>query len=595
MTIAVSGLITVSQAVARIVEDNLKAVNTCFEIEAAFNEQAESIELIATDGRASARTQFESSLSELQQKLGVLESMVDEGEEDDLFLTLREKLLDYLPHAMAFVRSNELTQQPSALRTVRDHLRPEIREMRDTVTRLRILNETDIEGANAIAQQSAQEAVWRAAVVATVSLLLGILLTRRMTRQALTPLTILSQQAELIGSGDLSQKVRLGAPDEIEALVGSFNEMAAKLWDMRKSEVRRLHRAQRMSDAALENLYDPVIVTDGKARIVHLNRAAQGVFGPVDESHRVPVEEHIHDRRIVTAIQNAVGQEKVLAAEDESAMVRIKIGDGERTYRLRATPMKDEEVGLLGAVAVLEDITHLKQVERLKNEFIGVASHELRTPVTSMVLSNQLLEEGALGELNPGQLEVIRAQRQDLQRLESLMRDLLDVTRLEAGAMPPRLAPIQPGDLLRSVVNGQRLQADDKGVALEFEMPTELSPVRADRGQIGRVLNNLVANAIRHTPPHGKVTVRAMESGNVVTFEVEDTGEGIPADYRERIFERFVQVPGATQGGAGLGLSISRAIVRAHGGEMSVESEVGKGSIFRFTLVRHAAPVEEHQ
>jgi NtrC-family two-component system sensor histidine kinase KinB len=309
----------------------------------------------------------------------------------------------------------------------------------------------------------------------------------------------------------------------------------------------------------------------------------------------MPIVEHIGDRRIVRAIQHAITEDRVSAGEDPTTHIPLKVEGADRTYRLRATPMKDESGQLLGSVAVLEDITHLRELDRMKTEFIGVASHELRTPVTSMLLSVQLLEEGAAGKLTGAQKEIISAQRDDVERLDHLMRELLDISRLEAGTAPPRFELVSPRDLLNTALRTTKAQAAQKGVALAVGTLPELPSVRADKSQIGRVLTNLITNAIRHTDSGGRITLRASGGNDQVTFAVEDTGSGIPKDYQEHIFERFVQVPGATGGGAGLGLSISRTIVQAHGGEMWVESEPGKGSTFSFSLRpdQHAVDGEE--
>ena len=315
-----------------------------------------------------------------------------------------------------------------------------------------------------------------------------------------------------------------------------------------------------MSDAALESLYDPVIVTNGAGRIAHLNPAAEGLFGPVAEAKSRSLAQVVEDKAISDAVTRAIHQERVSAAEDETGFITRKMGDVERAYRLRASPMRDEDGSVLGAVVVLEDITHLRELDRLKTEFIGVASHELRTPVTSLLLSVQLLQEGAVGELTPDQKEVIAAQRDDLERLERMMRDLLDVTRLEAGVTPPRFEIVPSAELAASALQAVDASANAKGVNLNHEWPDNLPPVRADRNQITRVLVNLLNNAIRHTPAGGSVTVRVHQESNRVVFQVTDTGTGIPADYLPHIFERFVQVPGATRGGAGLGLSIAQTI-----------------------------------
>ena len=434
-----------------------------------------------------------------------------------------------------------------------------------------------------LAAKSFNDARW-AVLYTFIALLVAIFLARRMMRISLTPLAILAKQAQVIGSGDLDKHVRLDRDDEIGALADSFNEMATKLADLRKMEERRLRRAQKMTDSALESLYDPVIIADAKGRIVHLNRAAERLFGPAPESPRAPVIEHIGDQRIYRAIQKAIQQQSVSATEDETAIVPLKVEGGDKTFRLRGTPMKDDDGTLLGSVVVLEDITNLRQLDRLKTEFIGVASHELRTPITSLLLSNELMAEGAAGQLSPEQKTLVEAQTADLQRLEKLTRELLDLTRMEAGTSPPRFEMVPAAAVGQGAAQSVRPIAAEKGVNLVEELPADLPPVRVDKSQITRVLVNLLNNSIRHTPPGGTVTIRAAQKGNQVTFEVADTGEGIPPEYLAKIFDRFVQVPGATQGGAGLGLSIAQRIVKAHGGVMQVSSELGKGSTFSFSV-----------
>ncbi|HWA83717.1 MAG TPA: ATP-binding protein, partial [Fimbriimonadaceae bacterium] len=416
------------------------------------------------------------------------------------------------------------------------------------------------------------------------ALLVAVLLALRLTRRALGPLEEVARQAEAIGKGDLEHRIHVRRSDEIGSLAQAFNSMADSLAEVRARESRRLKRAELMSDAALDSLYDPVVVSDAQGRLVYLNRAAQGLFGPTPATPRLPIVEHIGDRRIVRAIQNAITEDRVSAGEDPTTLIPLKVEGADRTYRLRATPMKDSQGQLLGSVTVLEDITHMRQLDRMKTEFIGVASHELRTPVTSMLLSVQLLEEGAAGPLTPTQREIVQAQKNDVERLDHLMRELLDMSRLEAGSAPPRFELVKPEDILKSAYHATQKYAADKGVNLAIDKNPHLQQVRADRSQIERVLVNLITNAIRHTDAKGRVVLRASGEGDQVTFSVEDTGSGIPKEFMENIFERFVQVPGATGGGAGLGLSISRTIVQAHGGKMWVESELGKGSTFSFTL-----------
>jgi len=261
----------------------------------------------------------------------------------------------------------------------------------------------------------------------------------------------------------------------------------------------------------------------------------------------------------------------------------LAVAGSERAFRLRTTPMRDNDHHLLGAVTLLEDITHLREIDRLKSEFIATASHELRTPLTSVQMGVYLLLERAAGELTDKQVEVLTACREDCERLDKLMRDLLDLSRIEAGESKPALAPVRTRDLINGATRELRPQVESKGLDFRVEAAVDLPAVKVDRLQVERVLTNLVVNAMRYTR-HGEIKISAQFRGNAVAVSVSDTGSGIPQEYLPHIFDKFVQVPGAATGGAGLGLAISRLIVEAHGGQISVQSEPSKGSTFTFTL-----------
>jgi len=470
-------------------------------------------------------------------------------------------------------------------------LKPSFEKMKDHAQQILELNQRAIQNASDRAHKQAKDATTTAYLVTAGSFLLAMSFSLRMISSQLAPLRSLARQAEQIGAGHWNQSIQLNRNDEIGVLAESLNLMADKLRESRRLEEERLHRAERMSDAALENLYDPVIVTDAAGAVVHWNQAAAGLFGPRDQEVGRPIGEAINNRSITEAVNRAIHQERVSAAEDEAGFVAIPIGESHRTYRIRASPMRDNTV-LLGAVVVLEDITHLRELDRLKTEFIGVASHELRTPVTSLLLSIELMQEGAVGALTPGQAQIVAAQKDDLTRLDRMMRDLLDLTRLEAGVTPPRFELVTAADLVNPSIRVVKAAAAAKGVELNVLIAQGMPALPVDKAQITRVLVNLLNNGIRHTPAGGSITISVhIEPGDdanatdgVMMFLVKDTGSGIPKEFQARIFERFVQVPGATRGGAGLGLSIARNIVNAHDGDIRVESEPGKGSLFILTL-----------
>lgn len=579
---AVFQFFLITQSVEQILQQNFQTVLAAQEIDSSLHQEEVAFLVLLDGDREEAKRTYDESRESFDNALTVASETATEDREQTVLIRITDNAKQIRLFADAVFASPAPLAREDA-REIREAIRPVLESMRKDVQQLRSINEGQILKSYQEAHWRSERASWRSVLITGGALVLAVLLGLRMVQRSMHPLRQLQTRVDRIGRGEFTSGGPVVGPVEVHALSASFDAMEGKLAEMRQAEARRLQRAEQMSDAALESLFDPVIVTDAKARIVYLNRAAQGLFGSTSFQDRRPVEEHIPDRRIQRVIENAIA-DRVSASEDEAAVIQLGSGEGERFYRLRATPMKGENGQLLGSVTVLEDITYLRVLDRLKTEFIGVASHELRTPVTSLLLANQLLLEGAAGDLGEGQREVVEAQQQDLNRLEKLMRDLLDVTRLEAGSVPPRLELVSPFDLAEGPLTTLRPQARRKEVNLNVNLPQELPKVRADRTQIGRVITNLVANAIRHTNSGGIVSVEASATEKEVSFRVEDTGEGIPKDYLDRIFERFVQVPGATQGGAGLGLSIARNIVRAHGGEMTAVSEVGRGSVFSFTL-----------
>ncbi len=521
---------------------------------------------------------------QLTSGLAETESSVTESEETGLSVLLATEIDSYRNVYEHTYNANLVAYQDTTPGLVRERILPQIARIRVLTDRLRWGNEGSILSSLRQRRLDADQAIARTTWVTAMAVLVAVLLAIRLNRTAVARLSLLAERAETIAAGDFAVR-ETGRSDEIGALGAALEEMAGRLDEARAQNRRRVQKLEQMSDAALEHLYDPVVVLDGNANVVHLNRAAETIFGAIPEGAKIPVAEHIADRRLARALVQAT-QGRIESGEDDGALIALK----GRIYRLRANPMSAEDGGLLGSVAVLEDVTQMREVDRLKNEFIGVASHELRTPVASLLLGAQMLQEGALGELNGTQRQVVDMQLEDLGRLNKLMQDLLDVTKLESGSVRTNRTRVPVADLVRTTVEGLKSQAEAKGIALEDVGTDGSGEVFADRGQIGRVLTNLVSNAIRHTPKDGRIVVRALPGEDEVTFAVEDTGVGIPEGYLATIFERFVQVPGATQGGAGLGLSIAGNIVRAHGGRIRAESTLGQGSRFIFTLPRDAGP-----
>lgn len=463
-------------------------------------------------------------------------------------------------------------------------LEPQFNKLRADCDHLLQLNQRAMLAKSEAASEVARRWFYLTLLIAGVMVAAGIAFAFLLANRIVEPLRRLTATTAKIAGGDLDAKAEVNSDDEVGILAAEYNRMAERIRQLRRSDKGQLIVARQTTEAAIDSLYDPVIVTDAEGCVTKLNRAAEEIFGSEAENSGKHVGEVARDSTIAGAVAEAIRSQRPVAGEGAVSVLPLSVDGTERAFRLRTTPMRDTENHLLGAVTLLEDITHLREIDRLKSEFIATASHELRTPLTSVQMGVHLLLERAAGELTDKQAEVLQACREDCERLDKLMQDLLDLSRIEAGESRPQFAPVPAHDLIAGSVEELRLQVESQGLDLSVDAPIDLPAVVADRSQIERVISNLIINAIRYTS-QGEIKISAERRGTHVAVSVCDTGSGIPAEYLPHIFDKFVEVPGAPSGGAGLGLAISKSIVEAHGGQISVQSEVGRGTTFTFTLL----------
>jgi PAS domain S-box-containing protein len=462
-------------------------------------------------------------------------------------------------------------------------LEPQFNKLRAACEHLLQLNQRAMLAKSEAAAGVAQLWFYRTLLIAGTLVTAGVILALVLSNRIIEPLRQLTASTTRLAGGDLDAKVTVDSHDEVGQLAAEYNRMAERIRELRHSDLGKLIVAQQTTEAAIDSLYDPVIVTDEDGRVTKLNPAAEEIFGVEQQNSGKHVGELARDGRIAGAVAEALESQRPVTGDGMSQVLPLAVDGSERAFRVRTTPMRDGAKHLLGAVTLLEDITHLREIDRLKSEFIATASHELRTPLTSVQMGVHLLLEGAVGELNDKQTEVLSACREDCERLDKLMRDLLDLSRIEAGENQPQLQTLSLRELIRKEADELRPQVETKGLSFQVELAPDLPAVVADPSQIARVITNLVVNAIRYTK-QGEIRINAARRGRYVAVSVSDTGIGIKGEYLPHIFEKFVQVPGAPTGGAGLGLAISRLIVEAHGGQISAQSELDQGATFTFTL-----------
>jgi len=578
----------------RIIANNYDSVVAAQDMKESLERQDSAALFALLGARDKASSQLREHRARFDADFKKAENNITEvGERESIDAIRRDRDIYYqmFDAFMAKVNATESSQPKSIARdeelTERNEyftqLEPQFNKLRAECEHLLQLNQRAMLAKSEAAAGVAQLWFYRTLLFAGVLVVAGLLLAFFLSNRIVEPLRQLTATTARMAGGDLDAKVTVSSRDEVGVLAVEYNRMAERIRQLRSSDLGKLLVAQQTTEAAIDSLYDPVIVTDGKGCVTKLNPAAEEIFGSEKENTGRHVGEVARDARIAGAVAEALQSQRPVASEGMSSVLPLSVDGSERAFRLRTTPMRDHGNHLLGAVTILEDITHLREIDRLKSEFIATASHELRTPLTSVQMGVHLLLEGALGELTDSQNEVLQACRQDCERLDKLMRDLLDLSKIEAGESQPQLATVSARDLLTTAVKELRPQVEATGLKLNVDAPVDLPWVMVDRLQIERVVSNLVTNALRHTKA-GEIKISAEERDSNFAVSVSDTGSGIPSEYLPHIFDKFVQVPDAPTGGAGLGLTISKSIVEAHGGQISVQSQVGRGTTFTFTL-----------
>ena len=410
----------------------------------------------------------------------------------------------------------------------------------------------------------------------------------------LRPIRMLARDARRIAQGNPKHRVEWSSRDSFGVIAAELNRIAVRLGELRESEAGQRQMEYQLSDAVLQSIFEPIIVTDGKGHLLKVNQAATELLGEA-ATDRMALAKAPGGDKILSAIRDAVSMQKAVAAEDEASLLPLRIGTQERSYRLRTTPMRDSEGRLLGTVTTLEDVTRLQDIDRFKTQFISVASRKLRDPLLQLRRGLYALGQGFAGELLPLQAELVAAAGNESEMLDDLMGDLIEVAELDAGRRQFTLERLSPAQLLNEARDRFCDEAVQKRIRVEVAAYADLSFVQADKRAARTILDNLLSNAIRYTPPEGEILLGAEEIKEFVQFTVRDTGRGIEADRLGAIFDRMSSF---SEKNSGLGLALVRRLVEQMGGQIAVESRLGHGSTFRFTLpvavvneVRY--PVEE--
>lgn len=433
-------------------------------------------------------------------------------------------------------------------------------------------------------RNTSDEASLAVLVASMIAVSLSIVTMLQFTKRIIEPAERLTETVHQIGRGRLDLKLDIVTNDEIGELSREFNKMTERLRRYEEMNIQQIIAEKNKSETIVESIADAIIVCDADRRIQLLNQSAVDLL-QVHEADAIgrPASSVIRDPRLRDIL---AGADDGAAREEPYLSFRYRNKTIYLRPRVTVIPSRGG-VDRGGMVLVLQDVTLYKEIDKMKSDFMAAVSHEFRTPLTSINMGVDLLRQKLLGPLSPEQEELLAGAKQDCDRLTKMVRELLQLSRLEAGKIEVKAEPFDVAAAIESTLQPLKLPFQEKGVELAVSAEPGLPPLVGDEQQFSWVVSNLVSNALRYTEPGGTVEIRSARDDGAILVQVRDTGRGIPEDQIDKIFDKFVQVKAqqvATPGSVGLGLAIAKEIVELHGGTIWAESVVDRGSTFSFRI-----------
>jgi len=529
--------------------------------------------------------QYRQNETQFLQWLGRAKDNITIEGESEIIQAIETGYSSYLVNFSQLRLTYEMDNQTAAA-FYHETVLPSFTSVRDSCVRLREINQGTMFEASDRAERIADTAIWSMAVISVTAIGIGLGFSLLLSNLLVKPLRQLVAATQDIAEGNYDVEISVDSSDELGSLADQFNDMVKKVSAYHNLNIEQIVAEKRKSDAIIRSIDDGLVVIDAEFRIANINPVAATVFGAeLDDAQNRHFLEVIKSEDLFNYVKQAVESGQPPTIEDGKDIFTVKRGEDNIHYQFSIMPVRANSGSMLGVVMLLRDVTELKELDRLKSEFVMTASHELRTPLTSIGMGVDLLMEGSMDKFNDKEKQLLSAAHEELQRLKALVNNLLDLSKIESGKVDMEFDRVPVSTLFHKAVSVLKSQADERSIQLFSEEIDDSQQVKADPNKITWVLTNLVSNALRYTENGGHIRLSAERAGSQMHISVSDDGAGIPYEYQSRIFDKFVQVKGdLAPGGSGLGLAICKEIVRAHGGTIWVDSTPGQGSTFTFTL-----------
>lgn len=457
------------------------------------------------------------------------------------------------------------------------------------ITNIMLLNMQAIQRKNELAGKTAETAIFWITAAGTICFLIAFTLLINLPSNIANPIKELTGSIKQIAAQNYAQRVHFEQHNEFGELASAFNTMAQKLKEYSNSNLAKLMMEKKRIETLINNMSEPVIGLDDEQAVLFMNDVALKITGLRKEDVvGKPILDIARENDLIKAlVQDLSGNNP---DKMKSRPVKIYADNKESYFEREIIPIKiiptgEKQEKHIGNVILLQNVTPYKELEFAKTNFIATVSHELKTPISSIKMSLQLLEHEQVGPLNVEQQSLVESIKEDAGRLLKITGELLNMTQVESGTIQINVLPSDAHEIVVYAVSATKAAAEQKQIIFEIKVPDHLPRVLADSEKTAWVLTNLLSNAIRYSYDNAIIYIDITAEGDKVKFSVTDTGQGISPQYIDKIFDRYFRIPGIKKEGTGLGLSISKEFIEAQGGLIAVKSDLGAGSTFSFVLL----------
>lgn len=573
---------TLRKSINGLITNNYRSIDTSNNMIKCIDNQDKAILIYLQENKEEALNLFHTSDDEFYKWFYIEKSNITEPGEEELVNEISLQYIEFSKLFSSLQDHNNGTNHNELVEIYKERIAPQIVVLKEKLKDLSDLNEKVMFNKKSNLKNSAESSIYLIILVSVVGAIFGGSIAMFFTNRYFNPIHLLLNAIKSVKEGNLNKQAPVIYNDEIGLLAKEFNNMTNRLYKFEKSTKGYLVSEKNRSISIIKSISDPIIVLDDKLKIKLINNEGEKFFN-IEEKDIV--NKNFLEVINISEIYNYVIE--VINNDDQNREKLIEIRRNNKKYffNITATVINGTEKKIDGVVVLFKNITGLKELEMIKVNFIGTISHELKTPLTSIMMGVGLISNSNIGNLNRKQKDILETIKEDVQKLSDLVSNLLKISQIQSNRTSFNIKPNDINELIYECIGTFTTQAKEKGIYLSLELEERLPYVMIDEEKIKWVLNNLISNAIRYTE-RGSVKLSGFIKESYICISITDTGRGIPKDYLEKVFEKFVRVEGfeIPEESTGLGLSIAKEIVEIHEGKIWCESRVGLGSKFTFTI-----------